>query len=317
MVTSAEEISAEDIDNTLAAFRDIFNQDIPHTTDGNKLFDEITDWLKQYKYAIQHNLGNFYGSTPFGIHLHRYNEMLHNWLQIRDSKRLFRSLVAEKESAKSIHDEAKATQDFIARMYPEYQKIRQFVQENHQNFACLSDEDTGKSQELTDWLKNDSPQIEFRHKRKLMDELKKAITDFVAVLHQQSANRYNAVFDELEKEADSHKVDRLKALPDRETKLQQIKGSNSISELQLLEANAAAYKSRLLEDILRHKSEKIAKEEMAQGGPVREAAKPVPFYVSRVRASITNEAELSDFLEKVKADILKLLQENKTIIIKE
>lgn len=317
IVSSAEEISAEDIDNTLAAFREIFNRDIAHTTDGNKLFDEVNDWLKQYKHGIQQNLDSFYGKAPFGVHLHHYDEMLHNWLQIRDPQALFRALIIEKDAAKVTHDHAKATQDFITRMYPEYEKIRQFVQDNQSNFAQLSEENIAKSRELIEWLQNDSPQTGFRHKRKLMDELKKAITDFIVVLHQKSIDRYNTIFDELENEAGSRRVNRLTSLPDRGTKLQEIKSSNSISQLQLLKANAASYKSNLLEKILRQQAERIAEENRANGGPDREAAEPVPFYISRVKASITNETELNEFLEKLETDMLKLLQENKTIIIKE
>ena len=157
----------------------------------------------------------------------------------------------------------------------------------------------------------------FRRKKKLMDELKKAILDFVADLQKKATDHYNRIFDELEVEADNRKVDRITALPDRETKLQQIKKSHSISELQLSEANASSYKSNLVEVILKQQGERQAADERAKGNSKSKAAEPVPFYISRVKASITNEAELNEFLDKLKTDMLKLLQENKTIIIKE
>lgn len=317
IVSSAEEISAEEIDNSIAAFREIFNQDIPHTSDGNKLFSDITDWLKQFKNGIQQNLENYYGKYPFGKHLHRYDEKLKEWLLERDMRKLFQSLISEKDRAKEMHDQAKATQDFISRMLPEYEKMQQFVLDNQSNFSLLTDENITKSQELVDWLQHDTPQTEFRHKKKLVDELKKAINDLLASLQQQAEQRYNSLFDELEAEAHKLKVDSLTALPDRETKLQQIRKSHSISELQLLNANAANYKSQLLQVILKRSAEEEAGKAIAAGKTGVKAAEPVEFYISRVKASITSEAELDDFLEQLKTDMLKLLQDNKTIIIKE
>lgn len=317
IVSSADEISAEEIDSTIAAFREIFNQDIPHTTDGNKLFSELNDYFGQYKYGISQNLEIYYGKYPFGTHLHRYDELLKGWLQERDMRKLFSSLQTEKDKAKLIHDAAKATQDFINRMLPEYDKMRQFVQDNQANFSLLTADNTAKSEELVAYLQNDTPQTEFRHKRKLMDELNKAIRDFISELQQRTSKRYNEIFDELETEADQRKVDRLTALPDRETKLQQIKKSHLISELQLLEANAAGFKSDLIQVILKRQGEAAAAKAKKDGKTDIIAAEPVEFYISRVKASITNEQELEEFLGKLKTDMLKLLQDNKTIIIKE
>lgn len=317
IVSSAEEISGEDIDNTLAAFREIFNQDIAHTTDGNKLFTDITDWLKQYRHGIQQNLDNYYGKAPFGVHLHRYDEMLNNWLQVRDPHKLFSALVTEKELAKTTHDQAKATQDFIGRMLAEYEKIEDFVHDNQENFSLLSEEDISKSKDLLLWLKNDTPQIEFRHKKKLVEELKKSINELVTSLQNEGVGRYNTLFDELEAEANRLKVDILTALPDRETKLQLVKKSHSISELRLMNADAANYKSRHLQVILKRNAEAEAAKAKAAGKTGVRVAEPEEYYISRVKASITNEAELNEFLDKLKADMLKMLADNKTIIIKE
>jgi len=316
IVSSAEEISAEEIDNTIAAFREIFNQDIPHTSDGNKLFGDIVDWLKQYKKANDPSLQTYYGKYPFGVHLHLYDEMLKNWIEIRDTKKLFSLLVAGKGLAKTFQDNAKATQDFINRMLPEYEKMRQFVTDNQNNFPLLAEDNILKSDELVDYLSNDAPQTDFRHKKKLVDELKTAITDLITDLQQKATQRYNKISDELESEADNRKVDRLSVLPDRESRLTQIKKSNSISELQLLVAHAGTYKSGILQTILKQQSENEAATAKANGKSI-EVSEPVEFYISRVRASISNEAELNDFLTTLKTDMLKLLNDNKTIIIKE
>ncbi|MEO6670171.1 MAG: BREX system P-loop protein BrxC, partial [Ferruginibacter sp.] len=316
VVSSAEEISAEEIDNTIAAFREIFNQDIPHTSDGNKLFGDIIDWAKQYKKANEHNLQTYYGKYPFGEHLFLYDEMLKNWIEIRDIKKMFDSLIAGKGMAKQWHDNAKAIQDFINRMLPEYEKMGQFVAENRNNFTLLSYEDVSKSEELVAYLVNHTPQTDFRHKKKLVEELKASINDLIIELQQKATERYNKIFDELEREADNKEVERINVLPDRETKFRQIKKSNSISELQLLVANAASYKSGILQTILKLQSEREATAAKAKGKSIV-VSEPVEFYISSIRASISNETELNEFLDSLKTSMLKLLNDNKTIIIKE
>jgi hypothetical protein len=139
----------------------------------------------------------------------------------------------------------------------------------------------------------------------------------VGALQKETADRYNIVFDELEKEADNRKVDRMTALPDRETKLNEIRRCKSIPELQLRKAHAGSFKSGILEGILRHEEQRKTAEERAKGNQDYKAAEPVEFYISRVKASISNETELAEFLEKLKHDMLNLLHDNKTIIIKE
>jgi len=317
VVSSAEEISAADIDNTIASFREIFNQDIAHTTDGAKLFGEITDWLAQYKAVMQPLAKTWYGKQPFGAPLQRYYEKLSAWLQEKDMRKLFTTLVAEKERAKEIHDAAKAVQDFITRMYGEWEKMRQFVEENRTNFPLLKEEDVAKSNELSEYLKAELPHVDFRHKKRAYEELKGSVKELVEALQKETLERYNALFDELEREADLRKVDRITALPDREIKLEKIRKTKAISELQLLKANAGSYKSGILEVILKHEAEQKAAADRAKGKEAVEVAEVVPFYISRVKASITSEAELADFLDKLKAEMLHLLQSNKTIIIKE
>ena len=53
----------------------------------------------------------------------------------------------------------------------------------------------------------------------------------------------------------------------------------------------------------------MAAKAKADGKTGIKAAEPVEFYISRVKASITNEAELDEFLEKLKTEMLKLLQD--------
>jgi hypothetical protein len=43
---------------------------------------------------------------------------------------------------------------------------------------------------------------------------------------------------------------------------------------------------------------------------------PEAYYITNVKATISNEAELEDYLNRVKKDMTALLKANKTIIIK-
>lgn len=243
--------------------------------------------------------------------------MLTNWLQIRDTKKLFNALVTEKDQAKIIHDESKSIQDFINRMLPDYDKIRRFIEDNQANFSLLTESDIEKSQDLIKYLQNDTPQTDFRHKKKLMEELKKSIKGFIEDLQLKTKQTYNEILDELEAEAKSREVEQAHALPSKEYWQEKIKKSNSISQLQLWKANANSFKAEILENILSLQSKEKAAAERAKGNTSSKAAEPVSFYMTRVKASITNEEELNQFLVEVKSEMLKLLHENKIIMIRE
>ena len=116
---------------------------------------------------------------------------------------------------------------------------------------------------------------------------------------------YISIFDELEQEAIKLNVNAA-VFESRDTVLNAIDSVNSIAQLKNKKLSASNFKSDQLEKI-------IAAIPVPPGGSGSTSA---PYHISKGVSTISNEAEMEDFLQKVKSDMLKLLKDNKTIILK-
>ena len=150
----------------------------------------------------------------------------------------------------------------------------------------------------------EDPRKDFRHALKAKDELADALKALIQTMRDSVLTIYNNIFDELESEADKRKVTR-KAFDDREYTLNGIKNLTSINSLKRKELSASNYKSEQLRKI-------IAATPAAAGG----AREPETYFVSGKAATISNEAELNAYLEDIRKDMLEILKNDKTIILK-
>ena len=116
---------------------------------------------------------------------------------------------------------------------------------------------------------------------------------------------YNLIFDELEQEAIKLNVS-ISVFDKRDLVLNAIDSLTSIAQLKNKKLSAQDYKREQLEKI-------ISAIPVPPGGG---AATSTTYHISRVASTISNPNEMEAFLKKVKEEMLKLLNDKKTIILK-
>ena len=307
---SCEIVTGEDIDQALldhvvSTFKYIFNENITTSSDGNEMFETLSNVLSAKMRRIQPFEADYFGKYPFGGSFQKSIQQLSTWTTIRDPKRLFQDFIESKDFAKELFDIEKGIEDFINNNFKDYATLTLFCENNKENFKEFSAENQAKAKIITDFLLLEDPRKDFRHAKKAYEELSQALKDLTTELKKEVKSIYISIFDELELEAIKLNVNNS-VFENRDTVLNAIDTINSISQLKNKKLSASNFKSDQLEKI-------VAAIPVPPGGSGSTSA---PYHITKGVSTISNEAEMENFLQKLKADMLKLLNDNKTIILK-
>ena len=307
---SCEIVTGEDIDQIMlnevvSAYKYIFNENITTTTDGNEMFETLQNLLLAKTRRIQPLETDFYGKYPFGGCFQKSIQQLSTWTTNRDPKRLFQVFIDSKDFAKELFDTVKGIEDFTNNHIKDYTILSSFCDNNKENFKEFSEDNQAKAEIIVNFLKLADPRKDFRHAKKAHEELNQAIKDLTTELKKEVKDNYSLIFNELEQEA--KKLNVSNSINDnRDIVLNSIDSFNSITQLKNKKLSAHNFKSDQLEKI-------IAAIPVTPG---TNAIISAPYHIIKGISTISNEAEMEAFLLKVKAEMLTLLKDNKTIILK-
>jgi hypothetical protein len=304
-IVTGEDIDQSILDNTVKAYKYIFNDNLTSSTDGNELFDYLQTALSKFRDKYLPLENTYFGNYPFGIHFRNAVIQINDWLGIRDPKKLFNDLIDGQIKTKDLFDDAKGMDDFIGRALREYDALGDFYKDNQENFSELPKIEHDKAEQIATFIKDEDPRKGFRHALKAKDELEKALNKLIADLQSSLKEHYTTVFENLESEAKKRDVD-SGSYANKEYTINGIKELNSINSLKRKELEADNFKANELAKIVKATPIK-------EGNKVAESA---TYYVTAKASTISSEVELDAYLEKVRADMLEMIKNKKTIILK-
>lgn len=305
-IITGEDIDQSTLDNTAKAYKHIFNESLRTSTDGNEQFDLLQESLdKQYE-KYQPLEKEFYGKYPFGQPFQDAVTRLNEWRNIRDPKKLFNTLIDSQIDSKELFDLAKGMEDFKSRALKDYDGLEEFYNNNQHNFSELDERDQKKAEEIKEFLTLQDPRKEFRHILKAKEEVEQSIAERTTSLKKKVKDDYESIFEELTKEAKKQNVD-LTTITNPAGVLKEIEEESSLSGLLQRELKTTNFKSEILTRVV----------EAAPKPAGSSAAKePETYYVSTKVSTISSEEELDDYLGKLREEMLDLIKNNKTIILK-
>ena len=311
LVQSGEEIDQATIDLVIRSFKEIFNLDLPSTTDGNILYDSLLSELKRYTEANDTLIETYYGSYPFGVCFHEADKKLKRWIETRDPNKLFTDFTTNSANSAELFDKTKGISEFASQQIKDYDAIKKFYESNTENFTELSPDKQEQAERINDFLKLDDPRKEYRHARKAYDELKKALNEYTNGLRLEVIDLYGHIFDDLDKEAKNQGISEPLVYASRERLLQKINELKSLPQLKNKKLAAGDFKSEQITAIVKFASSKTPTK-----GERSVVGEPETYYVTNIKATISNKLELEEYLTIIRTEMTKLLEANKTIIIK-
>ncbi len=311
VVQSGEEIDQATLDLVMRSFREIFNCAIDNTSDANILFESLFRELKTHAETINSYEKKYYGTYPFGTCFNDANELLTKWLETRDPKKLFGDFTANVIESKDLFDKAKSIADFADKHGKDYDAIKKFYEDNTENFRELTPDDQAKTEKIGSFLRMTDPRAEYRHVRKVFDEVKMALELYKKELISDVVQIYNQIFEELQNEASKHSITEPHVFASREKNIETINGLKSIPMLKNKLLSAGNFKADQMSLIIHYASKKIPGDDEQP-----KVGEPVEYYITNVKATISNKKELEEYLKTIRDQMTNLLNANKTIIIK-
>lgn len=309
-VKKGEAISSELIEQARLNFNEVFNVSLPLKTDAGEVFEEMSKKIRLVRNDAAGKAEN-YISFPFRAKYHTLQNQLEELDEIRDPRRFFEALGAKKNEIKTSSDACKQLDVFIERALSEYKTIKQFFTDNHENLADLPDGNGEKLMWMDAFFRSDDPSVDFRTARKTYDELKSALNEQIKYFGNEVARVYSEVFDALDGESASRKVD-AGVTADRNFTIENLKKQKSIAALKLAIRDADSFRSRELAKIVKAAEPKRTTE------PGQKAEEPTAKYkpgkAGRFHV-ISTEAEMDEYLKALREDMVKILNEKKKIIL--
>jgi len=329
-ITVVEGISQELINNAIHAWMVIFNEHIPATGDGNMLFDNLLERLKKAKDDWQ-KVKNEYEGFPFVKSLSEVTDKLAELLTIRDPKRLFENLNNDAAAMASLIDRCRNIKDFTDHSFADYKEIKRYCENNEENFHQLDKENREKVKLIKEFFHSEDPSNDFRTYKKIHKELKDAVTSKIKTLKEETRSRYEQIFDQLNTLANENNLAPA-TYANREYKLKQIEGLNSITTLQLTLSRADRFLSderskilleadRVEQERKQRELEQKHREDIAKGRvpktpvPDMVASPPVNYVLPKPQKILSTETEVEDYIEGIRKKMLEMINNNQKILI--
>ena len=305
-VEKAQAISQEVLNNFIEAWKHIFNMmSVKGSNDSTELFrncketddSALNKLLKNYR-----ELSRKISGCPFAHVIDEAITLMEQWLTIREESLFFQTIIDAKDEASLLFDRCKSINTFFGDQFERYQLMNRFIDENRDNFSFL--EGLYESVRSLRAIKDDEePWDRMPSYTKLLKMLNTKLQDKKKELVQDITNKYNAAFDDLEKYAESVKVERSK-FAKRNTTITQKTNTNNFYALQ---ANANS--------VPQFYEEQMKKIDDAKPGEPSGRKRKVVHLSTHTTQPLRTEADIDLYLQSLKVQLMQHLDENTDLVV--
>ena len=213
-VEKAKAISQDVLNDFIDAWKKIFNvMSVKGSNDSTELFRNcketddsvLNKLLKNYR-----DLSRKINGCPFASTIDEAITLMESWLTERDHLKFFQTIIDARDHATALFDRCKSINSFHNDQFDLYQRLRNFLDENRDNFAFLPQDQQQTVESLRAINKDTEPWDKMPSYNKMMKNLNGMLQECKAKLIADIKDKYNKVFDELEKYAEEVGVSRDK-----------------------------------------------------------------------------------------------------------
>ncbi len=303
-----EDVDPELMHNAVEALNHtMFNEQVVESdSDPRRLAGAIEEALEDKEtraaqYASTHT------RRPFAHHFEGLRDTLKDLRHAPDASTLFEQVAGRAEEVQDQVDLARDLVKFWKRHGEEYQDMRRLIQ-NHEPQAELLDAETQSRMEtLARYVRTeDRPHDNLKTMKDYFRAVRKAIDERGSELREEAAQKYEEVFDELEAKQKEEGVNGV--VPDRESRLRQIRRLENLAALKSQKSTVNEFRSRYLQKI----------NEEAQVDEEEENRKSTDIF--RVQEEISSheletEEEVKAFVQDLEDKLLARVKDDSIVII--
>lgn len=304
-IEKAKAISQDVLNNFIEAWKHIFNVvTVKGSNDSTELFrncketddSALNKLLKNYR-----DLSRKINGCPFAHVIDEAITLMEQWLTIREDLKFFEAIIAARDTASQLFDRCKNINTFFGDQYERYQLLTKFLDDNRENFDFIPEQkETVRS--LRAISDDEEPWERMPSYTKLQKTLNAQLLEKKKELVKDITEKYNTTFDDLERYAESVKVERDK-FAKRDITITQKTNTNNFYALQ---ANANSV-PQFYEDQVK----KI--DAVKPGEPGRK--RKVVHLSTHTTKPMTSEADIDQYLQTLKAQLMQHLEDNTDIMV--
>lgn len=304
-VEKAKAISQEILNNFIDAWKHIFNVvSVKGSNDSTELFrncketddSALNKLLKNYR-----DLSRKINGCPFAHTIDEAITLMEQWLTIREDLKFFETIIAARETASQLFDRCKNINTFFGDQFDRYQMLTKFIDDNRENFEFLPD-DYESVRSLRSISNDEEPWERMPSYTKLQKMLNVKLQEKKKELVKDVTDKYNSTFDDLEKYAESVKVERDK-FAKRDITITQKTSSNNFYAL-VANADTATFYEQQMEKIDAAKTD---------GGPTRK--RKVVHLSTHTTKAMQTEADIDLYLQSLKAQLMQHLADDTDVFV--
>lgn len=306
-VEKAKAISQEVLNDFIDAWKHIFNvMSVKGSNDSTELFrncketddSQLNTLLKNYR-SLSHKLSG----CPFVHTIDEAVTLMENWLTERDHLKFFQTIIDARDEACRLFDRCKSINSFHNDQFPNYEKVRKFIDDNRDNFDFLTDEQQPTVVAIRAIFTDEEPWDKMPSYMKMMRTLNGQLGECKTRLIEKIKSNYNKVFDELEQYANEVNVSREKFAKRDIT----ISLKTSTSNFYALQANADT--REFLEEEMKKINSAISV------SPSEQRKRKIVHLNTHTTKPMRSEADVDIYLAGLKAELMQYINDNNDIII--
>lgn len=318
-VRPAQKISQDLINRFVESWKDIFGTvSISSGIDSNELFNQCKTKLAENIQNTENDCKRI-ARYPFVTVLNDTISELSRWNSEREPKKFFEQIINARQSAKALIDKRKMIGEFITDQLAKYKIICDFVDDNRDNWLFLPESCADTVKSLKSIINEPWPIDKMVPYNKMMRELNAHLEEVKKIKILEIERIYNDIFDQLEKFATSKNVDR-NSFAKRDISIMQKKNSSNILMLENNINTSNDFYNEQLDIIIKH----IPIPHIPKDKPESKDTKNEIEIVKQTRnvklniqtfEPLKSEAEIDEYLQGLKKQLMKFIDNNYEIMV--
>jgi hypothetical protein len=305
--------STDEVKNFVNTVNDIFNENIipSNTTDFKTAIETFREKLKPLLTKL-HSLKEEIEPYPFVSHVKVYHDNLSALFTNRNNEEILTKVLENKEALQNYRDTFMLVEEFKEYNFDTYVKMFEFVNENKNNFESLDDTEIEKANTLKAYLQtHQSPWEDFPQMKKAHKEIHTALKDRLDKLRKKVRDMYEGIIQEIQLKQAELEINEPNLTTDRDYILGKIHREKQISQLEILELKADAFKAenfKILDDYKAKEKAKAAGKDYKESLTIHLAAEMPP-------TTIETPEQLDAYIEKLRKSLMIKLSKNQKLFL--
>ena len=327
-IEKAKAISQEVLNDFIEAWKHIFNvMSVKGSNDSTELFrncketddSALNRLLKNYR-----DLSRKINGCPFAHTIDEAITLMEQWLTVRDHLKFFETIIAAKDEASLLFDKCKSINSFFGDQFESYNQIRQFIDENRDNFSFLTSEQKEAVVSLKAINTDEEPWEKMPSYMKLKKNINGQLQEKKHELVEDIKAKYNKAFDELEKYATDMNVAR-EIFAKRDVTISLKTSTNNFYALQANADKVSEFyeeQTHKINDAVEAKPVPTPSPTTEPGGstqPTTSQPKPrvrkIVHLNTHYSTPIHTEADIDSYLQTLKEQLMKYISDDNDIIV--